>query len=241
MAQLEKVSHETMKFMRGRYRLDEIGDGKDELKFRQGQKTILTIYTHEDKFTFLLIFGKKERDAFEKVQNDYSQWIREYYDNAQTYHDGKWMYIDVTNLEQLEELKKLIQIKKRPNRKPFPKEGAVYSKCGQRCDLCIHYEGMSEELRSEIEPRLTRVWDTTDWSMRCGGCYSDHCYCKDEACDQINCAAEKGIGVCRDCKEYPCINAAVANGTSMIHTNKILADDVTWAILPYTPMQYEDM
>ena len=38
----EQISHETMVFMRGKYRLDEIGDGKDELKFKQGQKTILT-------------------------------------------------------------------------------------------------------------------------------------------------------------------------------------------------------
>lgn len=30
---LEKISHETMVFMRGKYRLDEIGDGKNELKF----------------------------------------------------------------------------------------------------------------------------------------------------------------------------------------------------------------
>lgn len=59
MNNLEKVSHETMVFMRGKYRLDEIGDGRDELKFKQGQKTILTVYTHEDKFTFLIIFGEK--------------------------------------------------------------------------------------------------------------------------------------------------------------------------------------
>lgn len=59
MTILEQVSHETMVFMRGKYRLDEIGDGKDELKFKQGQKTILTVYTHDDKFTFLIIFGKK--------------------------------------------------------------------------------------------------------------------------------------------------------------------------------------
>lgn len=32
MNTLEKVSHETMVFMRGKYRLDEIGNGKDELK-----------------------------------------------------------------------------------------------------------------------------------------------------------------------------------------------------------------
>ena len=43
MTLLEQISHETMVFMRGKYRFDEIGDGKDELKFKQGQKTIVTI------------------------------------------------------------------------------------------------------------------------------------------------------------------------------------------------------
>lgn len=59
MNALEKISHETMVFMRGKYCLDEIGDGKDELKFKQGKKTVLTVYTHENCFTFLIIFGPK--------------------------------------------------------------------------------------------------------------------------------------------------------------------------------------
>lgn len=50
MTILEQVSHETMVFMRGKYRLDEIGDGKDELKFKQGSRTIVTIYIREDRF-----------------------------------------------------------------------------------------------------------------------------------------------------------------------------------------------
>ena len=241
MTELEKVSHETMKFMRGKYRLDEIGDGKDELKFRQGQKTILTVYTHEDRFTFLVIFGKKEREIFEAVKDEYPQWLLDYYENANTYHDGKWMFIDVRNLQELETVKKLILIKKKPNRKPFPKDNAVYSGCGHRCDLCIHYTGLSEEVRSEIEPRLTRVWGDQDWSMRCDGCLSENCHCKDDPCDQKRCAAEKKLKNCRDCAEYPCINATVGDSTSMIHTNAYLADDITWAILPYTPMQYEDV
>lgn len=37
MTTLEQISHETMVFMRGNYRLDEIGDGKDVLKFMQGR------------------------------------------------------------------------------------------------------------------------------------------------------------------------------------------------------------
>ena len=72
MTELERVSHETMVFMRGKYRLDEMGDGKDELKFRQGKKTLLTVYTREDRFDFMIIFGKAEREAFETRREEFS-------------------------------------------------------------------------------------------------------------------------------------------------------------------------
>ncbi|MBD5526290.1 MAG: DUF3788 family protein [Lachnospiraceae bacterium] len=237
MNNLEKISHETMVFMRGKYRLDEIGDGKDELKFKQGQKTILTIYSHEDKFTFLIIFGRKEREIFEEQAESFSDYICDYYNNAKTYHDGKWMFIDVTTTEQLEEVKKLIQIKKKPNRKPFPKENAIYSKCGQRCDLCVHYVGTTDEQRSVMIPNLNKMWDNTDWSMRCTGCYSKDCSCMD--CNAKECYPQKGISECKECNEFPCIKATSADYRSMIHTEVHYADEITWGILPYVPWQYE--
>lgn len=240
MTNLEMISRETMIFMRGKYRLDEVGDGKDELKFKQGKKTILTVYTHEDRFTFLVIFGKTEREVFEAARGEYSQWMNDQYENANTYHDGKWMFIDVTEPEQLEEVKKLILIKKKPNRKPFPKEGKLMGGCGHRCDLCIHYKGMSEELRAQITPNLEAVWGPNDWSMRCGGCFSDDCHCKDDPCDQKLCVSAKGLAACRQCSEYPCDHATVGDGVTNIHTRQLTADDITWGILPYVPNQYEE-
>lgn len=239
MNNLEKISHETMVFMRGKYRLDEIGDGKDELKFRQGHKTILTIYTHHDKFTFLVILGRNERERFEMQRDSFSDYILDYYNNSKTYHDGKWMFIDVTTMEQLEEVKRLILIKKNPNRKPFPKENAVYSKCGQRCDLYVHYIGTTDEQRAVMIPNLNKMWDNTDWSMRCGGCYSEDCYCKDDPCNAKKCHTLKGISECKECGDFPCINATATDYRSMIHTEVHYADEITWGILPYVPMQYE--
>ena len=184
MTILEQISHETMVFMRGKYRLDEIGDGKDELKFKQGQKTIVTIYIREDKFTFLIIFGKKERECFEMQKSEFSKYVCDYYDNSKTYHDGKWMFIDVNTLKQLQEVKKLILIKKKPNRKPFPKENALYSKCGQRCDLCVHYVYTSEELRTTMEIALSK----------CGGKQIGVCVARDAT---VTIATVKTIHVMR--------------------------------------------
>ena len=67
---LDKISTAIMCFMRGKYRLDEISDGKNELKFRQGKKTILTINDRQ-KVYFLIILEsgteiEQERQSFSK-------------------------------------------------------------------------------------------------------------------------------------------------------------------------------
>ncbi len=232
---LQKVSEEAMCFMRGNYALDEVGNGKDELKFRRGGKTVLTIYIREDRYDFLVIFGKAERERFEAERSTFLQILQDIYDNSKTYHDGKWMLIPVADLDTLEGVKQLIRIKKKPNRKTFPKDNAIYSKCGQRCDLCIHYSGgtISEEFREELRERLTRVYRTEDWSMRCPGCYNKP---EEELCDQLKCAERKGVDRCLDCKEYGCSISPVVN--SKIEPKSILAEDVTWAVLPYVHDQY---
>lgn len=116
----------------------------------------------------------------------------------------------------------------------------MYSQCGQRCDLCIHYANMDAELRAAIEPHLVKMWGITQWDMRCGGCYSEECYCKNDPCNAKGCAAQRNIAECRQCAEYPCIKATSADYRSMIHTEVHYADEITWGILPYVPLQYEN-
>jgi len=237
--EMQKVGEETIRFMRGKYALDEVPGkyyGIDCLKFRQGKKTIVSVNIHEDHYDFQMIFGKTEREKFETQRDAFAQSIIDLYDQAHTYHDGKWMLIRVDSLQTLEDVKKMIIIKKKPNRKPFPKEHAVYGKCGHRCDLCIHFSGgtISEALRKELEERLARVYHNTDWTMRCSGCATPGCHT--EQCDQLKCAKEKGCDTCVSCKQYPCTKATV--GYAKLEAKSMLANDVTWAILPYVPYQY---
>lgn len=82
------------------------------------------------------------------------------------------------------------------------------------------------------------MWDNTDWSMRCNGCYSEDCSCTD--CNAKGCYPSKGISECKECGEYPCIKAASADYRSMIHNEVHYADEITWGILPYVPWQYEE-
>lgn len=240
MTEFEKVKLETVRFLRGKYRLDEVSDGTEQVKFKQGTKTIVTIAIHKDKLNFLIIFGKAEREKFEGEKSEFSQAIRSFYDNSRTYHDGKWMFIDVSTLELLEEIKKLILIKKKPNRKPFLKENAVYGKCGHRCDLCVHYTEIAEEFREMLIPHLASVYGGTDWSMRCTGCDTPGCQCytSNDICEPLKCLPTKQLTACADCKDYPCERSTV--GYNQLESKNMSADDVTWAVLPYVPHQYEE-
>lgn len=238
MTDFERIAMETARFMRINYRLDEV-PGKfyalDCLKFRQGKKTIVSINLHEDHLEFQVIFGKAEREKFEAQRDLFPLSIQKLYDEAHTYHDGKWLLIPAYDLDTLEAVKKLILMKKNPNRKPLPQKDAVYGKCGHRCDMCIHYKKLDDELRAAMEPRFTHVYGISDWSMRCGGCGEPDCYCKPGSCDQLVCAQEKNLSRCLDCAQYPCEKATV--GYQEIEARSISADDVTCAVLPYLPAQ----
>lgn len=233
----EQIGEETLRHMRGKYSLDELGDGKDELKFRKSGKTILTVYIRDGYYDFMIIFGRLEREKFETMRADFSSEVQAVYDASTTYHDGKWMMFPVRDLDMLEEMKRLLLIKKRPNRKPFPKENAIYARCGARCDLCLLYEKNIEkdDRRTEFSERSVRIFgDQTDYSAtRCPGCLNKQ---MDEDCDVIRCLVQKGYGRCARCESHPCDRAPLLYGR--IEPRSMTADDITIMVLPYVLAQY---
>jgi hypothetical protein len=236
--ELQKVSEETMRFMRGKYVLDEI-PGKyydvDCLKFRQGKRTILSINIHEEHYDFQIILGKSEREKFETRRGEFPKEIQELYDKERTLHDGKWLLIRVESLADLEVVKQLILIKKKPNRKPFPKTHIHSGNCGQRCDLCVHYKGTTSISTEEMERAracCTALYGIDDWEMNCDGCHWPDCDVESAVCRKA-----KGRDKCSGCENFAtCLKTA--GWPPEIHTRKITADEVTLAILPYVKGQY---
>lgn len=243
MSEFENLGIEIAKFMRGNYHLDEVAGmyyNVPCLKFRQGNKTIVSINLHKDYYEFLIILGKKEREKFEAIKNEFPIEIQQLYDNERTLHDGKWLLIHVDNSHTFEAIKKMILIKKKPNRKPLSKENAVFGKCGHRCDLCVHYTSISEDFRNKLIPHLNSVYGQSDWSMQCTGCDTEGCHCHakgNELCEALKCINRNRLNHCLECKDYPCEHSTV--GYTQLEHKSISSDDVTWAILPYVPHQYE--
>jgi hypothetical protein len=64
----------------------------------------------------ILRFGKREK--FLNSKSDFGDTIVKDIENTYQYHDGKWIWIDVRGTEHIEDIKKLILIKRKPKKKP---------------------------------------------------------------------------------------------------------------------------
>lgn len=88
-----------------------------EYKYRRGGKTLCALYARSDCVGFMVIFGKDERQRFEADRDSYSVEIQRLYDEARTYHDGKWLMFEPKDTSMFVDFMRLLGIKRRPNRK----------------------------------------------------------------------------------------------------------------------------
>ena len=105
-----------------KYEMDRIWNagGKNwtyEYKYRRGGKTLCNLYAKDNCIGFMIIFGKDERTKFEDIRDTLSESVCRQYDEAKTYHDGKWVMFEPTNTAEFNDYMKLLTIKRKPNRK----------------------------------------------------------------------------------------------------------------------------
>ena len=86
-------------------------------KYRRGGKTLCTLFANDVSLCVQIVFGKKEREKFELEQDHYSHKIQTIYNESNTFHDGKWMDIYLEDLSLFDDLKKMLFIKRKPNKK----------------------------------------------------------------------------------------------------------------------------
>lgn len=88
-----------------------------EYKYRRGGKSLCALYVKEKVFGFMIIFGKAEREKVEAIRSDLSPETQRIYDEATTYHDGKWVMFELTDTSLFSDMEKLLMVKRKPNKK----------------------------------------------------------------------------------------------------------------------------
>lgn len=92
------------------------GDWKFEYKYRRGGKTLCSFYVKKDVSNILITYGKMERDKFETIRETLSESIQNIYDETESLHDGKWLWIPIDGRLQITDIISMLKIKRRPNK-----------------------------------------------------------------------------------------------------------------------------
>jgi hypothetical protein len=83
------------------------------LRFKKS-KSFCTLIPERNQLVVQIVFGREEREKVEKILSELSPDLRKVYAEATTYHDGKWLAIVVDRDEVLDNIEKLLAIKRKP-------------------------------------------------------------------------------------------------------------------------------
>lgn len=78
------------------------------IKFRKSGRSLCTLYPNEGSFDCLIVIGNKEKNGFNEIKNTLSPFIIELYEKSD------WLMIPVQNRKVLEDVKKLINLRRKP-------------------------------------------------------------------------------------------------------------------------------
>ena len=75
-------------------------------------KSFCQFIPRRKKFIILIVFGANEREKVEQIKKELSLPTKAEYDNANTYHDGKWLFLTVSNKATMMDAQKLLLVKR---------------------------------------------------------------------------------------------------------------------------------
>ncbi len=82
-------------------------------------KSFCTLIPEKNRFALQIVFGAEERTKVEALRDRLTQNTQKEYDKATTYHDGKWLLLAVNNDRDVEDIMRLLAIKRKPKNNKY--------------------------------------------------------------------------------------------------------------------------
>jgi len=111
----------------------------NNLFIRCGGKPLISLHIRDGYFIVSITLGKDEREKFDRFRCEFCDIIRKEYDNAEILHDGKWFGFEIHDETLVDDILRLVQLKRKPNRKVLPDS---IEKCG-RLDIGLSKEDIT--------------------------------------------------------------------------------------------------
>lgn len=86
------------------------------VRYRKGGKILCSLFPEKDGFAILITLGKKESEKAFSLCDELSSKIQKLLRNTKQRHDGRWLWIRLLAKSDTDDVKKLLQIKRRPKK-----------------------------------------------------------------------------------------------------------------------------
>lgn len=83
-------------------------------------KSFCTFIPEKNNFALLIVFGAEDQEKVESMKDSLSVQTRKTYDDAATHHDGKWVVITVDSDIAMEDVRRLLAVKRKPKTEKGP-------------------------------------------------------------------------------------------------------------------------
>ena len=108
-------------YLKSAYEIDPIQDsgGKKygwNYKYRKGSKTICTLFPEKKAFTVLVTLGKNDLEKLKPDFKKLSPELQKLVKDTHHYHDGKWLWIRVPTAANINDIKLLTSLKRKPKK-----------------------------------------------------------------------------------------------------------------------------
>jgi hypothetical protein len=86
------------------------------IRYRKGGKTLCSLFPEKGRFTVLIVLGRKESEKALLIRDELSSKVRKLFGDTEQLHDGRWLWIRLLTASDTEDVKKLLQIKRKPKK-----------------------------------------------------------------------------------------------------------------------------
>ncbi len=83
-----------------------------DVKYRKGGKTLVSLTPDREGFTALVVLGEKETEAARRLE--LGEHVSAVFDDARQLRDGRWLFVAVESARDVEDLERLLAVKRRP-------------------------------------------------------------------------------------------------------------------------------
>ena len=87
------------------------------VRYRRSGKTLCSLFPEKGGFIVLIVLGRKEATKALSMRDELNSRVYEILGNTEQLHDGRWLWIRMLAMNDVDDVKKLLQTKRKPKRR----------------------------------------------------------------------------------------------------------------------------